>query len=354
MSKSTHQSTSAILKQSSHSHLTSVDLMRFIAAACVIYLHTVSGYALEYTGGFTRFAVPFFSASATYFAVFSACSTKRTPLTTYARSRVVRIYVPFALWSLIYFASRAVASCFLNTNSPSIGIEVLYTGPSHHLWFLPYIVTATLAAFILARVMHSLGSLDVAGIVMFMVGGIATLTEPDINSVLGYTASLSYKTLASACWGFALAAVVQSGRFVCGGPQVRSAVAVAGFLSLIILAHFDSTSLLYPNLCGWFALAMALAVPLKPSKAIILLGSYAYGIYLTHILYVEGLQDLVAALQIDPVSWMSLIVFILSILLSTLTCYLISLLPCSDMLGVPRRKKSTPAKPSAYNDASGR
>jgi len=70
----------------------------------------------------------------------------------YGRSRFLRIYVPFLVWSALYLGFKVVKSRFLPDQPNDYpGIEILWTGSFYHLWFMPFILMVSLAAFVVAK-----------------------------------------------------------------------------------------------------------------------------------------------------------------------------------------------------------
>ena len=111
---------------------------------------------LSHSTVLTRFAVPFFVA-ACVFLVFQGVRRKpQRAFLEYARSRFVRIYLPFLAWSAVYLAFKAIKSVSLpeQPNQYPSGLHVLWAGGFYHLWFMPFILVVSLAAFALAKAVY--------------------------------------------------------------------------------------------------------------------------------------------------------------------------------------------------------
>lgn len=132
--------------------LSGIDLVRGIAAYAVIQVHSgdetwgsVEPSALTFRLLF-YFAVPFFLAASFFF------STRKTDGTTswnFWKSKIERILIPYALWSIVYLVFRFV---FFSLTHQSTKLQTLFRDPlsiiffggaSYQLYFLPLLFAGT-------------------------------------------------------------------------------------------------------------------------------------------------------------------------------------------------------------------
>ncbi len=171
------------MKSKSKSRLFGVDLFRGIAAYAVVVLHSgdaslglpISQEAIALRLPF-YFAVPFFLATSFYFL------TSRDEIDTsprFWRSRVDRILIPYAIWSVIYvifrsfffFQSKKMERFWDYLQDP-LGI-FFFGGASYQLYFLPLLFTGT-SLIIIAKYLQKthvnrivIGILAIASIIIY-------------------------------------------------------------------------------------------------------------------------------------------------------------------------------------------
>src|SRR5262245_5376228 len=83
-----------------------LDAARLVAAIAIVWLHTPESPPLAHLSVLSSFAVPFFVFTAVLLNLQSLRRNPDRPLGAYVVSRFNRIYVPFFVWSLLYFAFR--------------------------------------------------------------------------------------------------------------------------------------------------------------------------------------------------------------------------------------------------------
>jgi len=101
-----------------------------------------------------------------FIIIFCAlCSRKMCPetVTTLAVSKARRLLVPWLFWSIIFFGVDLLKMEIQNREfSKTFKGYMLITGPSTHLWFLPYAFVAALILNLLQRrVNHIRSSIDI-------------------------------------------------------------------------------------------------------------------------------------------------------------------------------------------------
>jgi surface polysaccharide O-acyltransferase-like enzyme len=152
----------------SKSRFLGIDCFRGLAAFAVVMIH--AGGEIIYSESGTlqpdlgvkilvqacQFAVPFFLATSFYFTVWKLLKApEQFSQKDFLSTRVSRLLIPYLLWSLIYFAFRALKAI----QSPA-GLAQLFQDPIFliffggagiHLYFLPLLFTGSLVIPLLHR-----------------------------------------------------------------------------------------------------------------------------------------------------------------------------------------------------------
>ncbi|NEP31268.1 MAG: acyltransferase [Moorea sp. SIO3B2] len=187
-----------------------LDAVKVFAAISIVWLHTVSSPQLGFTSVLGRFAVPFFTSTAVFIIFTKVIQKPTVSFTDYTISRFNRIYIPFLIWSILYLLIRYL-NCWITNLCTSINIklEFLWTGTTHHLWFLPFILVVSLVTFLLAKFAYKHPKSKSWLAIIALITGIVVLIKPNYNLInqLGYTVSLSYQALPAALWGITVAVV---------------------------------------------------------------------------------------------------------------------------------------------------
>ncbi len=318
-------------------HLVGLDIVRAVSAAAIVYLHSVGGTTLDHTSPFTRYAVPFFTASAVYLAFNSAQSKTGRPLPTYIKQRFLRIYIPFLVWTGIYLVIRQFGSMFASTNPPSLKLRIFWTGSSHQLWFLPFILVVTIATYWSSRwIIHKRFFIG-AAILMAMLGIVTSVVGHEQSWSLGYTAALSYQTLPAACWTLTFMCVwagyAKAWRL---DRRVVLYISATGFIAILTWLQINGRFFFLENISGLLALGIALTFgKMRVREGLLAIGGFAYGIYLAHVLFIEGIQDILTLLRIQETAWWTLSIFVFSLLACLALCWVLSRFRWAWLFGVP-------------------
>jgi peptidoglycan/LPS O-acetylase OafA/YrhL len=304
------------------------DLARLIAAYGVVWLHAGRLPSLEASTAAGRFAVPFF-VFATVFFVFDGL--RRRPwlgFGQYAWSRLVRIYLPFLAWSGIYLALKlAKAAVLPEQENVFPGWSVLWTGSFYHLWFLPFILVVSLAAFALGKAVLGCPAADGALVVACLAAGLlwALMPAPASGPLASGRGLLVASAVPSACWAVALALLYRGAvadYLKQPAALLAAALLLVGATAWVWQCH---SSKLAPTLAGLGFMLLALGPSVGGWAArLSTFGPLAYGIYLSHLLFIKVFESLLAKLG-RPVSWQTdAAVFAATCLLSTLLAWALS------------------------------
>ncbi len=129
-----------------------LDVAKLAGALAVIWIHTVRSPELAVTTNAARFAVPFFAAAAGYALLVSSRSLQLS-WAQFGRSRLERLYLPFLVWSAVYMLFKVLKRVALPDQECDLpGWEFWIVGGAYHLWFIPFLLIASLILFPIARI----------------------------------------------------------------------------------------------------------------------------------------------------------------------------------------------------------
>ncbi len=264
----------------------------------IVFIHSIETpqlLQLDYIG---TFGVPFYLFASLYFQARSFRKNPHRRLDTYIQSRAMRLYLPFLAWSLIYLVARNLKHSVF-THLPPLQIELwrLWVGTTNHLWFLPMLMIVTIFTGILSRFFSPYPRLRWSIIVLSALMGtvLAIVPRPDwLNHVANAEGAFYYncwKTLPSIFLGLSLA------WWMAWQPRellINPAIGFAGVLMTVMMIGnqiFSGYSRVDRTLSGLGWLIAALADWRGAwVRWLARYGKHAYGIYLSHVLFIEGFQ----------------------------------------------------------------
>lgn len=228
-------------------HNATLDYARLLAAFGIVLFHAkapggVIGYA----------ALPFFTM------LLLVHPPKAQAFSTYAKSRAVRLLLPWLIWSVIYGALKvadAIASGqpILSEFAP----WMIVTGPAIHLWFLPFAFVACVLAFRFTPSLPVICGLSLASFWALDRG----LSEPFVQ------------------WVF----VVPAALFGFGAGRYRaSSVIVAGVLVVWLCSIAGWNAGLLQFTIAGAALLVCMAVKTEETSLSSFCASAAMSVYLVH------------------------------------------------------------------------
>jgi surface polysaccharide O-acyltransferase-like enzyme len=311
-----------------------LEVGRWIAIYAIVWLHTVQSVRFPPTPWMdrstwpTRFAVPFFVATCV-FLVFQGVRRKpQRMFVEYGWQRFVRIYLPFLAWSAVYLGFKAMKSALMpeQENRYPSGLDVLWAGGFYHLWFLPFILAVSLAAFAIAKAVHgrerlrwpvAIGS-TAAGVAIGLPGIAAALAP--IHPPLDYMLN----ALPAAFWGVAVGLMYDGEQRPLSRGLSRCGIDVLAFLACMGWLWMFGRSTLVENQAG----VLTLLIALRPTSAPLFLRvshfpSLAYGIYFAHLLPITICESLAARAGLSPSWTLKLAIFFVSAAAATLLAWLL-------------------------------
>ncbi len=317
-------------RDKSSARLELFDAMRFFAAVAIIWQHNNESPTLNIASHRSAFAVPFFTASAVFLVFQSLHRNPARPTGQYIVGRFQRIYIPFIVWSVIYFVFRN-AKHLLLSHAASVTIEPQFflAGTAHHLWFLPFIFLVSVVSFLVAKGVWSFANEDARTLFILLTatGGIAIGLSPNTLFIHQFIINRSWSMLPSIFFAMSLGTAFP--RIPARVWASRSMLAVGIVMLAGGTAIVDTRwqSMLTDNLAGVGAVLIGLVIWPRPLpriiKAMAELGVLAYGIYLVHVLFIEGLQAIAAHFGYSGRWQLDLATFILAVVGSILLSKLI-------------------------------
>ena len=270
-----------------------VDAIRVIASVLIIWIHVPQSDAMIATTIVGRFAVPFFVFAAVFFATQNGLQKRERTVRQTIGSRFRRIYAPFVVWSVIYVVFKGV-KLLVVPNQPNDfpGWEVVFVGTAYHLWFLPFIFFATVAAFAGAR-STAAERLREAGLFVALLGVVCCSARTDYWQVDdGF--KYAFQTMPAALWAFGFATIAHQtsiGRLQTLISPVAFFIGVLSLLAVVAVGR----NVLFENVAGMSLFVWAYwRKDRQPLPAWIShLAKLSFGIYLSHMLFIKVAEALI-------------------------------------------------------------
>jgi peptidoglycan/LPS O-acetylase OafA/YrhL len=297
-----------------------LDAVRFFAAAAVVLVHAVESQALGGWINLFRFAVPFYLFASMYYQADSLRRRPDQPLGAYCVKRFKRLYGPFLAWSAIYFVARDIKRVTMIDYPPlHPSASMLWTGTEYHLWFLPFLLVASIISAVCCRAILRAPSLRWPAVTLALAAIVAVVLvhrpqalADDFNGPT-YAFWQMWWALTSVLSGMAFAWIV-----VFSSAPLLGVPAIVGIGGIVLAAWM----LVQQALHGWLMLPRALSgfgcmlAALAPWRGPLVqgfarLGRFGYGIYLSHVLVVEMIRATMHHLGFDSTIWLDLLVFAL-------------------------------------------
>lgn len=266
--------------------LSGLDLGRFIAALSVIWIHSPE-YATDLNAP-ARFAVPFFAATATYFSLNGDSKSA----SAWIIKRIQRVYLPFLVWGFVYLIAQVAGKVVLGGSVPALNWgALLLQGTVHHLWFLPFIFWTGIFMRPLASNRIRKSSPVAVATLLLALGASLCLVPRSSTGIRSYLLGLSYDNLPAVFWAASLALLLPEtaslGAFARKHRLILRLALCSGLAALSVLGR----QVPLENLTGLLALLVFSGLDLAPTAQVQVLGDASLGIYLSHVLFIEGLQD---------------------------------------------------------------
>jgi fucose 4-O-acetylase-like acetyltransferase len=337
------------LKRDRPQRLVGFDLFRGIAAFGVIFNHIgiiAPNPAPDASRPeiFVGFAVPFFLLTSFFFATKRPIQRGEVKDTVARRAK--RLLVPFAIWSLAYFALRDIKVIIQHVHT-TLGVPLnifILGGSGVQMYFLPLLfvglsvlfatsdwlsrwnVTALGAGFTVAFAIQTAITATGNGFSLDGMTAFKNIIPITSHSVI---ADLEHSVFGLAAYGLKCIPLIFIAfllrKLLPGSPTptVRAIILIIGLLLLLLkplLPVLDNESYFDDEIysLGGFLTAWSLSFFLPSNSTIKRIGVYTFGIYLCHQVYLECFQIMLKKHNIVPqptdVSVLLLIVLLVFVL----------------------------------------
>ncbi len=295
-----------------------LDIARLLAALGVVWIHACQNPAMASQAAWGRFAVPFFAATAAYLAVGSLLKRDQLGWREFTTSRLTRLYIPFIIWSGIYLTFKFAKSlCLPTAENEFPGWELLLFGGAYHLWFIPFLLFASLWLFLLVNAFgRSASASRQAAMACFTAGLLLAISfsqRPLPENEWGFMAL----ALPALLWGAALGWLRLNPS---NTTRWLATLALSGFVICQFSIHSQTRAPIMENAAGISLLMAALYLPpWHRLKTLARWGQFSLGLYFSHLLFIKVGEVLLA--RVDLVSPMTgSILLMLAASLAGLAC----------------------------------
>ena len=324
-------------KVQSSARILGYDIVRAMAAMGVIWVHAGRSddwnrYNLSAAGSW---GPAFLNTLAGFFVVITlrsylkGGSKSEKGVSGFALHRIWRLYGAFVVWSLVYAAARIVNFyLFHKATMLKWDWSLLFFGTTYHLWFLPYLLIVTLATLpIIAPAMASRRAMMVTSVIITL-GATTLMLLPEPSWLAsGGASTLPLFHLYSRAPGYLFG--VGIGLWMAAGFRPRVDVRLA-LAAMAIVVFTTSQSLLtdFPrHILNRIGAVAAFVVALGPwggqvARFLGTMGKLGFGVYLCHVLFVEGLIEVGARLHLPSCLTLDLCVFAGAVACSFTAAYL--------------------------------
>lgn len=288
-----------------------LDLVRGVAAIGVIWVHVGRSpeWASMNLSALGASGTAYLNILAGFFTVLALqkCLAKGQSSARFLAHRFWRIGGPFVVWSGVYLAARGVNYLvFGKVTALEWNWGVLFYGTIYHLWFLPYLLVATVVTLPMMYVgLKRPGvMLPMAAVMMVVAGAIIVLPTfplPDDHQDPVRIEGIVFGRLPGFLLGLGFGMLWASGY----RPRVRMQTAVvclvvAGIAVGLTVAS-ELPALLLNRVAGVCGLIAAFA-PWRGAAARWLagMGALGFGVYLSHVLFVEFAVAATRRMGLEP------------------------------------------------------
>jgi len=250
----------------------------------------------------------------------------------FAIKRVRRIYLPFLGWRVIYLLSSNLKRHFVSHQPfEPLGWSFFIAGTSLQLWFLPYILVATVGLFPVCRIAVGLRPptrqiflvvlILIAGAIAFLPAPWPGETPPNDNvAAARYVVFMSWETLPALLAGLAVAMLGLHPRM-----KITATLGVIVLIGATAWIFTQGRNIPIENLAGIATLAAAMGPWNGPLIRLAARGGrYAYGIYLAHALFLEAFFAALGARHIRSTTPQKIVMFTAALGLSYALVWLLN------------------------------
>lgn len=319
-----------------------ISALRVLATFLVILIHASTGYLNHFESAsfnwnyanvlnsFSRFSIPLFVMISGALLL-----AKKENLLVFYKRRLVKIFIPFVIWTLIYliyhFYRYTPFSVLPLSQVIDTSIQKIMHGSSAHLWFLYMIVGLYLAIPFLRMIVHQASQNEIILFILLWTVSLLVMNKEfnkylptiDLTTFSGYMGYLFLgyflaKTEFNGPWWFYLVLAIAIGTLNTWG-------------TLNLSINFSKYT---PTFYGYLGINNAIlaaavfllfkAIIQKPlPRWLLTIDSHSFGIYLVHIIILNAIHPLVTL----PVIWKIPVATLSTLALCLFFCVIIRKLP---------------------------
>lgn len=279
----------------SRERLVALDVAKLLAITAVVFNHTCTEDVFHAGMQFTRFGNHAFTAVSCYLAFCSGQRSNANERGRWMLGRISSLYALFLIWNSVGLLARMAGAWHADEPNPFNWDEMMLSGFTLGLWFLPFIAVANCFAYgIGAHLSGSvrewrrwiwIGLLLAAGLALALAPGYTRLDFPI------YFFSIALKNIPTTLLTVAMAIVLTRWPGLTRQRETQFA-AVAGFVvGAAGVIYFDRNIFLWECLMGISLVLAFLGWPMKRIGAPPRLLSI--WIYVTHGIFIQILRHLV-------------------------------------------------------------
>jgi hypothetical protein len=220
---------------------------------------------------------------------------------------------------VIYLAFKAVKGLALpNQPNDFPGLEFLWVGSFYHLWFLPFIFVTSIAVFCLGKVVIGKPAAELTAAMLCLATGEGFALAPVPPGLAGGQIELVWHALPAVFWGITLSVAFHRGAARWLQTSASALVGLTVAVSCIAWTWRFGRNTLAENVAGLSCVLVALAPwSTRMLARIGAMGPRAYGIYLSHLLFIKSAEAVLNKLHVSPTPAVDIGVFGLAVLGST-------------------------------------
>jgi peptidoglycan/LPS O-acetylase OafA/YrhL len=154
------------------------DAIRFLTSFAIVWDHVPKPDDLAWTSTLGRFALHFFIVASVFFVSEALHRKPETKFADYLPKRTRRVYVPFLLWSGLYWLWGNVKTMAAGNPTFAPHWHAALNGTAYHLWFLSFVFVASLFSFFVIKAALRFPRTRDVWIVVFMAAAFLVLLLP--------------------------------------------------------------------------------------------------------------------------------------------------------------------------------
>lgn len=298
--------------------------MRALAAVGVIWIHVGrspfwNDHNLAPAGSW---GTAFLNSLAGFFVVFALQRRLDRGVVAFAAHRIWRVYGAFLVWSVIYLAARLVNyAIFGKKTMLQWDWDMCFFGTTYHLWFLSYLLVITLLTLpLVAWALRSRPRM-VGVSVLLVVAASAVLILPEPEMLSHGREALPLYHLYARAPGFFFGLAI--GLWMLAGfrPRVGFQQALVCAAVVVGCMYLSLTTELPKHVLNRVAATAAMMIALAPwrgdlARWLASMGKLGFGVYLCHVLFIEGFIALSKRAGVAPAFRVDVLVFVAAVVAS--------------------------------------